>query len=142
MDLIIDVNVVFSLVNARHGHHKRVCKWMDNLEQGTQLAICRVVQMALIRLLSNKSAMRGDPLSLPEAWKLYASLIKDPSFCFLPEPARFQPCWIELCQSYGASPKVVNDAYLAAIAITLEKPLVTLDKDFRNFQGLKTQLLI
>jgi toxin-antitoxin system PIN domain toxin len=136
MDAITDVNVVFALMNERHIHHQRVFDWLDHQEPGFTMGICRLVQMALIRLLSNASAMDGDPLSLSACWRVYADLINDASFKFVPEPRGFQPAWIELCQPFGASPKVLNDAYLAAIAQTMKIPLVTLDKDFRQFSGI------
>ncbi len=136
MDAITDVNVVFALINERHIHHQRVFDWLDSQEPGFTIGICRLVQMAMIRLLSNASAMDGDPLSLSAGWRVYADLINDPSFKFVPEPRGFQSAWIELCQPFGASPKVLTDAYLAAIAKTMNIPLVTLDKDFRQFSGI------
>jgi predicted nucleic acid-binding protein len=80
--------------------------------------------------------MDGDPLTLPQAWKVYADLISDPAVGFVAEPDGFQADWIRLCQPYGASPKVVSDAYLAAIAIRLNIPLATFDQDFLNFHDL------
>jgi toxin-antitoxin system PIN domain toxin len=136
MDAVADVNVVFALVNERHGFHRRACSWLDRQDAGFRLGICRLVQMALIRLLCNEKAMDGDPLTLPQAWKLYADLIKDPAFGFLPEPKGFQAAWIDFCQPYGASPKVLSDAYLAAISTTTGLPLATFDRDFSNFPGL------
>lgn len=133
MDAIADVNIVFALVNERHAFHKRACKWLDSQKAGFRIGICRLVQMALIRLLANKAAMDGDPLTLSQAWKVYADLIQDPAFGFFPEPTGFQAIWIQLCEPYGASPKVLSDAYLAALARTSDIPLVTLDSDFENF---------
>jgi predicted nucleic acid-binding protein len=42
-----------------------------------------------------------------------------------------------------ASPKVWTDAYLAAFAIRHDLELVTIDRDFKNFEkaGLKLHLL-
>lgn len=136
MDTLADVHVVFALVNERHIHHMRVCEWLDAQRVGFTIGICRIVQISLIRLLSNKAAMDGDPMTLSNGWKVYADLIKDPAFVFVPEPKGFQSAWIELCQPFGASPKVLNDAYLAAIADTLDVPLVTLDSDFNQFSSI------
>jgi len=138
MEVIVDVNVVFALVNERHAFHPRACAWVDAQESGFRLGICRQVQVGLLRLLCNSAAMAGDPLSLPEAWQVYADLISDPAVGFVPEPGGFQADWIAFCQPYGASPKVVSDAYLAAIALRLGRPLATFDHDFRNFPGLVT----
>jgi toxin-antitoxin system PIN domain toxin len=136
MEALVDVNVVFALVNERHAFHQRACGWLDAQEAGFRIGICRLAQMGLLRLLCNPAAMDGDPLTLPQAWKVYADLISDPGVVFVHEPEGFQADWIHLCQPYGASPKVVSDAYLAAIAIRLKRPLATFDQDFRNFQGL------
>jgi len=136
MDALVDVNVLFALVNERHVFHQTVCSWLDAQESGFRMGICRQVQMTLIRLLANNAAMDNDPLTLSEAWKVYASLIQDPAIYYFPEPAGFQSCWIKFCQPYGASPKVLTDAYLAALAVTAGLPLATLDSDFRNFPGL------
>ena len=45
--------------------------------------------------------------------------------------------WIDYCQPFGASPKVLSDAYLAAISTTVGVPLASFDKDFDRFPGLE-----
>jgi len=136
MEALVDVNVLFALVNERHAFHRRACGWLDAQEAGWRIGICRLAQMGLLRLLCNAAAMHGDPLTLPQAWKVYADLIGVPGLVFVHEPYGFQAEWIGLCQPYVASPKVVSDAYLAAIAIRLKRPLATFDEDFLNFPGL------
>ena len=136
MQAVVDLNVVFALVNERHAFHQRACAWLDGQDAGLRIGICRLTQMGLLRLLCNAAAMDGDPLTLPDAWKIYADLIRDPAVGFIPEPDGFQADWIALCRPYGASPKVVSDAYLAAIAIRLDRPLASFDSDFLNFPGL------
>ena len=137
MDAVADINVVFALLNERHAFHERACGWLDAREPGFRLRICRPVQMTLIRLLCNAAAMDGDPLTLPEAWKLYARLMGDPSVAFLSEPDALLPVWIHLCQPFGASPKVLTDAYLAAMAICTDLPLASFDSDFLQYPGLE-----
>jgi hypothetical protein len=136
MDVLVDVNVLFALVNERHAFHERACAWLDGQESGFRLRVCRVVQMGLIRLLCNGAAMDNDPLSLPAAWKVYADLVTDPSVAFLAEPRGVLPVWIRLCEPYGASPKVLTDAYLAAIALQSGLPMASFDDGFDNFPGL------
>lgn len=141
MEALVDVNLVFALVNERHAFHQRACGWLDAQQAGFRIGICRLAQMGLLRLLCNKAAMDGDPVSLPQAWKVYADLISDPGVGFVPEPDGFQADWIDLCRPYGASPKVVSDAYLAGIAIRLQRPLATFDQDFMNFRDLRVILI-
>ena len=59
---------------------------------------------------------------------------------YFPEPMGFQSVWVDLCEPYGASPNILADAYLAAMAIQAGIPLVTLDKDFKAFPGLEVIL--
>lgn len=137
MDVLVDVNVVFALVIERHAFHKRVCTWLDGQEAGFRMRVCRVVQMGMIRLLCNGAAMDADPLTLPAAWKVYAELATDPSVAFLPEPKGVLPAWIRFCDPTGASPKVLTDAYLAAMALQAGLPLASFDAAFARFPGLE-----
>ena len=136
MDVLADTGLVFALVNARHALHPRVCNWLNARPAGFRLLVCRQVQMALLRLLCDTAAMDGDPLTLPEAWKVYADLVRDPGMGFFAEPDGFQALWVRLCAPHGASPKVLSDAYLAALALTAGIPLATFDRDFGKFHGL------
>jgi toxin-antitoxin system PIN domain toxin len=137
MDALVDVNVLFALVNERHAFHARACSWLDGQEPGFRMRVCRVVQMGLIRLLCNGAAMDNDPLTLPEAWKVYAGLATDPAVAFFPEPKGLLPVWIRLCEPHGAAPKVLTDAYLAAMAIQAGLPLASFDTGFARFPGLE-----
>ena len=141
MEILTDVSYAFALLNERHDFHKAATRWMNSQPSDLSLNICRHAQMGLIRLLSNKTAMDGNPLSLPNAWKVYSDLIQHPSIAFFYEPQGFQPIWVSLCTPFGASPKVLADAYLAAMAIQAGIPLVTFDKDFKAFPGLEIILL-
>lgn len=62
---------------------------------------------------------------------------------FLNEPTGIHALWLKLANRNTASPKVWLDAYLAAFAISGKLPLVTTDKDFRQYipEGLDLQLL-
>jgi toxin-antitoxin system PIN domain toxin len=141
MDVLSDVNFIFSLVAGHHRFHTNSQEWLDAQGSDVRVAICRHTQMALIRLLSNPSAMNGEPLTLPKAWRLFANLMRDPSMTYFPEPMGFQSVWLDLCEPHGASPNVLADAYLAAMAIQAGIPLVTLDKNFKAFPGLEVILL-
>lgn len=46
------------------------------------------------------------------------------------------------CLPFGASPKVVMDAYLAAFAVAGGYRLVTLDRAFVQFKGLEQDVLL
>ena len=45
--------------------------------------------------------------------------------------------FLRLCVEVNAKGDLVADAYLAAIAIELDAPLVTTNRDFARFPGLR-----
>lgn len=49
--------------------------------------------------------------------------------------------WEILCRPHGRAPKGVMDAYLAAFAIAGGYTLVTLDKGFKQFDGVSCVVL-
>lgn len=141
MRQMCDVNVLLALVAERHTHHLRCKEWWMARDFASPLLICREVQIALLRLLSTEAVMAEDSLSLPQAWSLYASLLKCGGFHLVLEPRGLDAEWERLCRPYKRSPKVVMDAYLAAFAIAGGYTLVTLDGAFASFRGLSLLVL-
>ena len=140
MQQMCDVNVLLALVTERHAHHLRCKNWWKTRDHASPLLICREVQISLLRLLSTEAVMSEDALTLPQAWSLYASLLKSGGFHRVLEPRGLDVEWERLCRPYRHSPKVVMDTYLAAFAITGGYTLVTLDGAFASFRGLSLLL--
>lgn len=136
MRQMCDINVLLALVAERHVHHARCTAWWKSREPPAPLLICREVQIALVRLLSTDAVMSEDALTLPQAWALYASLLKCGGFSRILEPRGLDVEWERLCRPFKRSPKIVTDAYLAAFAIAGNYTLVTLDEAFTHFKGL------
>ncbi len=136
MEQLCDVNVLLALVVERHTHHARCAAWWKTRDFRTPLLVCREVQAAFLRLLSNRAVMGSEVLKLQEAWAVYASLLKSGCFIRVLEPRGLDAEWERLCRPFGHAPKIVMDAYLAAFAIAGGYTLVTLDEAFSQFQGV------
>ena len=80
-------------------------------------------------------------LTNAEAWAQYEQLTSDPKIDFASEPANIEHHWKPLAGRTPASPKLWMDAYLAAFAIAGGYQLVTSDKAFTQFPGLKLIIL-
>lgn len=76
-------------------------------------------------------------------WQALDTLQALPQVSWQAEPIGIFEKWRSLAAIDSASPKVWMDAYLAAFAIQSGLRVVTLDKDFKNFepQGLDLQLI-
>ncbi len=73
---LVDVNVVLALLADGHEHHQLAVGWFDSLA-GDEIAICRIVQLSLIRLLGNRSVMGDKVRSASDAWLLIEELLRD-----------------------------------------------------------------
>jgi len=130
-----DINVWLAFAVADHAHHQRARRyWYD--EAGDRLAFCRVTALGLLRLLTNTTAMAGQPLTVPQAWQAYGAFRRLPEVMLAPEPDGCET-WLEHW-AMGSAPtaRQWTDAYLASFARAGELRLVSFDGDFRFFDGL------
>ncbi len=81
------------------------------------------------------------PLTLIEAWRAYDDLFHDPRVVFSEEPADLETFWRQYTRRRSFSPKVWNDAYLAAFARAADFTLVSLDQGFKQYRHVKCMIL-
>jgi toxin-antitoxin system PIN domain toxin len=142
MKYLCDSNVFLALAVGQHVHHSLVAKWFLELEVSDTAQFCRATQISFLRLLTQKIAPDYLPLKNAEAWEAHDRLMEDDVTGFEIEPAGVDMIWRQLSASQTPSPKVWMDAYLAAFAISGGMRLVTLDKDFRNYEPMGLDLLL
>ena len=138
---LVDVNVLLALLTRQHIHHQLARKWFDSLSAG-EAGLCRLVQLALIRLLGNRSIMGDHAVSATSAWRLVDELLQDERLDFVVEPLLLDSAFPSLLNYPIPAGKVLSDAYLAAFSIAASRRLVTLDRGFRQFDGLEVDLLL
>ena len=141
MDSLIDTNVLVAILHARHKHSEKALGWLDQMGRRS-VAICRVVQMGALRLLTKPAMMGEDVLSPSEFWLGWDTLQQDDRFVFVSEPKSFEPLWRDLTRSIPTGECAETDAYLASLALSLEMNLVTFDRGFSRFQKVDSQILI
>jgi uncharacterized protein len=135
-----DINLWLALAFASHVHHKPASDWFDAL-QDDRCAFSRMTQQGFLRLATNPKAVGADVLSLTEAWTIYDTFHKDPFVTFVGEPEGVEPLWRGYTEHQSFSHKVWNDAYLAAFARAAGYELITFDKGFSRYAGLKHTIL-
>lgn len=57
MPNLCDVNVLLALCYGKHIHHPKANEWFHILEKVREIAVCRITQLGLLRLLSNPSVI-------------------------------------------------------------------------------------
>ena len=141
MRALADVSWLLPLCYGGHEHHEAARQWLEALPEGDGVAVCRLAQLGLLRLLSNPSVMGADVCATDAAWKLNDRLLGDPRFSWEPEPSTLEAELHRLTKGFPYSPKLWQDAYFAAFAVAADLPLVTFDRGFRKFPRLRSQVL-
>jgi uncharacterized protein len=142
--LLADSNVWLALALSKHQFHDVARDWFAGLKPREVVCFCRSTQQSFLRLLTTHEVFMPyavPPLTNEEAWSTYESFLANKRVSFAAEPAELQDHWKALAVQSQASPKLWNDAYLAAFALAGGHRLVTLDKGFKQFPGLDLLLL-
>ena len=94
--------------------------------------MCRVIQMALLRQVTNPAVVERDALTRRQAWDLVERLMTDPRVVFLTEPDGLVPIWVTFSKRDDRSHLLWTDDYLAAFAHAANVEFVTFDGGFRT----------
>jgi len=135
-----DVNVWLALAFDSHQHHAPAVAWFSAAEVES-CCFCRATQQGFLRLATTPRIMTNQALTLKEAWLAYDDLCNDPPVVFADEPSGIEPLWRSHTQHNMYSPKVWNDAYLAAFAQAADFELVTFDRGLTQIKDLRCTIL-
>ncbi|MCC6763894.1 MAG: PIN domain-containing protein [Deltaproteobacteria bacterium] len=141
---LADSNVWLALTVSTHGFHRASRAWFDGIGAVDQVMFCRATQQSFLRLLTTAEVLAPygiEPLSNAQAWAAYEGWLDGGSVSFVDEPRGTDLCWKALAVRATASPKLWMDAYLAAFALSGGYQLVTTDRAFKRFKGLRLQVL-
>lgn len=135
-----DVNLWLALTFQKHVHHSAAKTWFDQVPDAS-CYFCRLTQQGLLRLATNPKAFGADAVPMIDAWRVYDLFLSDSRVQFADEPSALESHWRIHTQSQMFSTKVWSDAYLAAFSQAAGWELVTFDKGFSQYQGLKHTIL-
>ena len=141
MPLFLDANVWLPLVWEGHAASETVHRWAAG--RSDDFVLCRVMQMALLRHLTNPVIMGDDVCSNEEAAGILTALRSQNEILFHGDPSGTDTLFPSLGESQAPRRHRWTDAYLAAFAIAGNYDLVSFDRGFARYesQGLRWQLL-
>ena len=129
---LLDVNVLLALASKRHAHWDGAARWFATVGY-REAVICRVVQMGLLRLLTNRRVMGGDVQTMASAWELQDRMRADTRFWFVDEPADLERVWRRYTGAVEVSTNAWTDGYLLAFARCRDLCVVTFDRALGRF---------
>lgn len=134
---LCDVSFLLPLCHGQHEHHLTANQHVEAVTGSGTFVVCRISQLGLLRLLSNPAVMLSSACTTEQAWQVYDTLMSDDRFIYQGEPAGLEATLRELTRGFPFSPKLWQDACLAAFAIAAGLRLVTFDGGFSKFKGLE-----
>jgi toxin-antitoxin system PIN domain toxin len=144
--ILFDTNVWLAAIFTTHPFHPQAQQALQQATLSEPAVFCRSMQQSFLRLASTPTLLKAygaEGLTNRDALVALDALQALPQVTVRDEPPGTFTLWRTLADRDTASPKVWMDAYLAAFAIADGLPMLTLDKDFKNFvsQGLDLTLL-
>ena len=140
MAVLPDVNFWLALAWEKHDGHPAARAWWQT-RRDERICFCRATQAALLRLLTNRSVMKGTPKSQAEAWQIYDALRGARCVEWVGEPEGLETEWRRFSSRASSSTGRWTDDCLAAWALLLNLRVVTFDAGFKDYPGLKLELL-
>lgn len=135
-----DVNFWLALTFEPHKHHRSASSWMADAT-AESCVFCRMTQQGFLRLATNRRAFGADALTMADAWRCYDQTVTDFRVAYVDEPEDVEVIWRSLTARQEYSPKVWNDAFLAAFAQAAEFELVTFDRGLEQYRGVRCVVL-
>lgn len=140
--IIPDLNVLLYASDSSSLRNKEAVDWLEEVvNSGTEeIGIPWVVHLGFLRLTTNKKIFPR-PLSIEAAAAWLDSLETHP-FVKMINPGQAHPGILRhLLLMLGSGGNLVTDAHIASLGLELNATIVTGDRDFQRFPGLKIKLL-
>lgn len=134
---IVDANVLIYAVNSDDQHHRAAKTWLDQaLSGGAAVGFCWPVILAFVRLVT-KQGLFPQPLDPDAAIEIVDEWLAQPAARLVHPTARHLDVLSRLLADLGSAGNLVNDAHLAALAVEHRAAVVTFDRDFGRFDGVR-----
>jgi toxin-antitoxin system PIN domain toxin len=135
--LLVDANVLLHAVNERAPEHAAASSWIrEALGRGEAVAFAWTVVLAFLRLSTHPSVFPR-PLPVTQAADVLERWLQSPPAVLVEPSPRHLPLLRGLLEGAGTAGNLVGDAHLAALALEHGATVVSFDRDFARFDGVR-----
>jgi uncharacterized protein len=134
---IPDLNVLIYAANTDSAHHLKAKEWFEASYNANQpIGYAWVVLLGFIRLSTRRGILQ-EPLAVDACLAIIDKLLNHSAASTLHPTQRHIGIVGRLLLGAGTAGNLTTDAHLAALAIEHDAELVTFDRDFERFAGLR-----
>jgi len=138
--LLVDANVLLYAVNADSAEHPSAFGWLDGALDGPEtVGWSWHVLLAFLRV-STRSGIFPSPLPAADAIAQVRSWLDAPGGVVVSPTGRHLGLLSGLLRSSGTAGNLVSDAHLAALALEHDATVISYDRDFTRFDGVRWRL--
>lgn len=138
--VVADANVLLYAVDTASAHHDESLEWLERSLSGAEaVGLSWIVLLAFIRVGTNRSIL-PEALSVDEATAQVQAWLGAPAAVVVEPTVRHAELLRGLLLESGTGGNLTADAHLAALAIEHGAELVSYDRDFARFPGLRYRL--
>lgn len=132
-----DVNVLLYATDRSSTHHSRCSKWLAGALSGSMpVGFTWQVLLAFVRL-ATKPPVFARPLTVDQAFDTVDDWLSRPASVVVHPTDRTSQLMRGLLKPRGTAGNLTTDAFLAAVALSHGATLVSCDRDFEAFPGLR-----
>lgn len=135
---LLDANVLICAVNADAREHKRAIDFLEDALSGREpVAFAWLALLAFLRIATRRGLF-PKPLSTAKAFDFIDAWLSWPNVQVVEPGENHSAILRRLVEQSGTAGNLTSDAHLAALAIEHGAELVSFDRDFARFAGLRT----
>ena len=131
-----DVNVLLYAVNSASPQHAVAKQALQQAFTEGDVGLPWAVLLGFLRL-TTRSGILSNPLTVEDALQVVHSWLDHPAATTLAPGERHAAILSRLLIGVGQGGSLVSDAHLAAMAIEHNAELLSFDRDFARFAGLR-----
>lgn len=138
MTVLVDANLLLYAYDADSPHHPAARRWLEGeISSGRPVRFALVTLLAFVRIASDRRVFER-PLAAAAACAIVESWLAAPNVRLLDPGPRTWRHLAAVCADAQARGALVMDAHLAALALEHGAAVVTTDRDFRRFDGIRS----
>jgi toxin-antitoxin system PIN domain toxin len=135
--ILPDVNVLLYAFRADSPEHSRHRTWLDAVVNGDEAYGMSPQVLSSVVRIATHPRIYARPSRVDDALAFVHALLEPPT-CNVVQPGpRHFAIFEDLCRKAGATGNLVQDAWLAALAIEAGCEWISTDGDYARFPGLR-----